>query len=274
GLLLVSACSDSEPACSGETDCPCSESSPCAEGLACKAGVCVGWDRVVTGWDFSCGVATDGTAMCWGFNGSGQSAPPADRFVALSAGHHHACGLRLDGTLTCWGSISEQPPAGSFESLAEGGYAFSCATAADGSAACWGQNNYGQTMVPELSFRSVEAGLWHACGILDDQTVVCWGCSDAMNQDCVPLAGQTDAPPGTFTQLSAHGQHFNCGIRTDATLACWGAYTDNADREPPTGEFISVSVGQGFICAVRSDNVGVCWGSAWASGQLEVPTDV
>ena len=56
------------------------------------------------GWRHSCGLRTDGTITCWGWNeDSGQATAPAGQFSAVSAGRRHSCGLRTDGTITCWG---------------------------------------------------------------------------------------------------------------------------------------------------------------------------
>ena len=51
----------------------------------------------------SCGVRTDGTAVCWGSNGDGQPAAPSGSFISVSAGSLHSCGVRSDATAVCWG---------------------------------------------------------------------------------------------------------------------------------------------------------------------------
>ena len=62
----------------------------------------------------TCGVRTDGTLACWGYNNYGQATPPAGTFTEVSAGWWHTCGVRTDGTLACWGSNGwgeRHPPA-------------------------------------------------------------------------------------------------------------------------------------------------------------------
>jgi alpha-tubulin suppressor-like RCC1 family protein len=49
----------------------------------------------------SCGLKTDGTVVCWGWN---QALPPAGTFASVSAGMYHSCGVKTDGTLACWGN--------------------------------------------------------------------------------------------------------------------------------------------------------------------------
>jgi alpha-tubulin suppressor-like RCC1 family protein len=70
---------------------------------------------LTAGTDHACGLATDGTAWCWGFNPAGQTGqtpgtaqtsptlvPGGHTFTALDAGGSHTCGLG-DGGLYCWG---------------------------------------------------------------------------------------------------------------------------------------------------------------------------
>ena len=60
-------------------------------------------ETISAGWYHSCGVKTDGTVDCWGYNSQGQSTAPSGTFVQVSAGLYHSCGVRTDGTLDCWG---------------------------------------------------------------------------------------------------------------------------------------------------------------------------
>lgn len=45
----------------------------------------------------TCGLHSDGTVACWGYNYSGQAAPPTGSFGAVSAGYNHSCGVHSDG---------------------------------------------------------------------------------------------------------------------------------------------------------------------------------
>ena len=59
---------------------------------------------------------------CFGDNTSGQARPPAgENFASLGTGYQYTCGLRTDGTLVCWGDDAygkASPPAGQFSELA------------------------------------------------------------------------------------------------------------------------------------------------------------
>ena len=101
-----------------------------------------------------------------------------------------------------------------------------------------------QQAVPEMRFVSVAAGLWHACGLRSNGTVVCLGDNEH---------GQSDAPAGEFTAIAA-GHYHTCGIRVDATLVCWGEAPLS-----PTGEFTALEAGGDWSCALRVDGAMACW---------------
>jgi alpha-tubulin suppressor-like RCC1 family protein len=58
---------------------------------------------VSAGYAHTCGLKGDGTVVCWGWNGYGQSTPPMGTFTQVVAGASHTCGLKSDGTVVCWG---------------------------------------------------------------------------------------------------------------------------------------------------------------------------
>ncbi|MBV9798327.1 MAG: hypothetical protein JO039_09805, partial [Solirubrobacterales bacterium] len=45
----------------------------------------------------------DGSVVCWGLGVSGESNPPPERFISVSAGFTHTCGVRTDHIVACWG---------------------------------------------------------------------------------------------------------------------------------------------------------------------------
>jgi prepilin-type N-terminal cleavage/methylation domain-containing protein len=135
-----------------------------------------------TGTDFSCVIASDDNAYCWGWNIFGQlgnnSTTNALVPVAvdttgvlsgktvkgLSSGSLHACALASDDQAYCWGlnsngrlgnnstTSSSVPVAVSTAGVLSGktvvsvssGDAMNCAIASDNNAYCWGWNAYGQ----------------------------------------------------------------------------------------------------------------------------------
>ena len=119
-----------------------------------------------------CGILTNGSAVCWGFNDFGQLGTNNTsnnnvpsfvvnnyRFISISAGEHHTCGILVNGSAVCWGyGDIGQLGNGSFVSsllpvFVSGDYTFSsimaggnhnCGVLTNGSKVCWGYTQYGQ----------------------------------------------------------------------------------------------------------------------------------
>jgi alpha-tubulin suppressor-like RCC1 family protein len=142
------------------------------------------FSQIVAGVSHSCGLTTEGTAYCWGYNFWGQlgdgtltdrSLPvPVSgslKFAAISVGSEHTCAVAVGGSAYCWGSafngrLGVDPsavgacPNGqstfpcSVQPIAvQGGLGFTsisanaattCALTAAGAAYCWGGNSDGQ----------------------------------------------------------------------------------------------------------------------------------
>ena len=76
----------------------------------------------------SCGIRTDGTITCWGYNEWGQATGrlthrPGGQFNTVTAGDNHTCGLGTDGTITCWGGNRDgqaDTPGGQFNTVTAG----------------------------------------------------------------------------------------------------------------------------------------------------------
>ncbi len=135
---------------------------------------------------------------------------------------------------------------------------------------------------------SLSVGLAHACAVLRDATVRCFG---ANGSGQLGDTTRTDSPePSTVAGLAgavevALGDAFSCARRQDGTVSCWGS---NAQSQLTSGGAGQVSTspvpvvglfgaahlaaaGSG-ACAALGPNEGVrCWG-ANASGQLGVPS--
>ena len=221
----------------------------------------------------TCGIRTDKSVTCWGFDGDGQSDAPSGSFSKVSVGFGHSCGLRSDGTVSCWGSslyYRTEAPQGSFVDVSSG-YLHSCGVRADGTVRCWGGSlatgqepigrpNLGQIDAPSGTFSAVSAGFQHSCGLRTDNTVICWGADGPdWRTGADADVGQTRAPSGTFSAVSAGFQH-SCGIRTDGTVTCWGAEA-NGVTDAPSGTFSAVSASYDASCGIRTDGTVTCWGN-------------
>jgi alpha-tubulin suppressor-like RCC1 family protein len=125
----------------------------------------------------------------------------------VSVGVGTTCVLLSGGTVQCWGGWTMDPRDPTGQSLMAGpssptpvpgistavavaaGFNYACALLADGTVQCWGDNNSGALGVSDSIPRSmtpltvegitravaVSAGRYHACAILSDGSVRCWG---------------------------------------------------------------------------------------------------
>ena len=118
------------------------------------------------------------------------------------------------------------------------------------------------TLGASARFTAVDAGSSHSCGVLYDESVVCWGANHS---------GQADAPDGTYTAVEA-GIARSRALRTYATVACCRAEGFGI-TEAPSGTFKDFSKGSIHSCALRTAGTIACWG-ANTYGQTDAPTGI
>jgi alpha-tubulin suppressor-like RCC1 family protein len=165
-----------------------------------------------------------------------------------------------------------------------------------GAAYCWGHNGFGQlgdgTTTPRaapvavgggLSFRTVDAGTFHTCGVSTSGAAYCWGNNffgmlgdgTTINRPApTPVAGGL-----SFASVSS-GESYACGVTTGGAAYCWGfnrwgqlgtGNTANATSGPVPVEgglsFTTISAAGDHTCGVTTGGAGYCWG-ANTFGQL------
>lgn len=175
--------------------------------------------RVFTS-DFAhtCGLAANGQAFCWGWNGYGvlgfpptiqdssRTAPtavPGFAFVTMALGMYHTCGLTSGGQAYCWG-FNDSGQLGD------------------------GTTTNSPSPVPvatSLTFVSLVAGGEHTCGLTSSGAVYCWGDNFAGDLGdgtgiprSVPVAVLGGVP---FVRLTAGNSH-TCGVTSGGAAYCWG----------------------------------------------------
>jgi alpha-tubulin suppressor-like RCC1 family protein len=186
-----------------------------------KTGLSNDVARIGFGLSFACALTTSGRGKCWGLGGAGQlgTGTTDDQYIAKDLA-------------TTESFVDISPSMGGL---------FACGVTSAGKVMCWGQNGAGQlgsngtmdqskpTFVVGLdtTARNVVCGREHACALLSDGTVACWG-SDASGQLGRGSAGSAgpNAPtrvPGiaSATLIAAGGAHA-CTIGTGGVM-CWGA---------------------------------------------------
>ena len=224
---------------------------------------------VSAGWNHTCALRIDGTAVCWGDNSWGESAVPAGLapLAQVSSGNNYTCGLKTDATVVCWGlyePFAMSPVPAGLNSVAQisSGGTHVCALRTDGTVVCWGIPDHGYadpTPPPGLIATQVSAGQDHSCAVKADATVVCWG-DNSDGQLAVP------ADLNSVSQIDA-GFNQSCALRVDGTVLCWGDLTGGFGdpggvTDLPAGLNSVAQVNTDFLhgCVTRRDASVVCWG--------------
>ncbi len=175
--------------------------------------------QVDAGVTTTCAVLSDGTVWCWGSNANGGlGSDPTRGLPGPSA--------RFPWPVTLPGAATQVSV----------GRDFACALIA-GAVHCWGANTYGQLgrgssppgseppgPVPGLTgVVQVSAGDSHACALLSDRTVTCWGWSPDGRAGGIGIIPSPQAVAGLddVRQISA-GTYATCALRNDSTLRCFG----------------------------------------------------
>jgi alpha-tubulin suppressor-like RCC1 family protein len=202
---------------------------------------------VVTGINHTCALLNDYSVKCWGVNGSGQLGQGDNKDRGAQAGQMGdnllAVNLGTDRTAT--------------EISARGFY--TCALLNDASVKCWGLNLAGQLGLGDDLSRgtgsndmgdnlpavnlgtgktaiAISAGMGHACVILNDYDVKCWGYgafgqlglgnienrgtgSNDMGDNLPAVSLGTGKTAVRITTGAVHV----CAVLDDASVKCWGA---------------------------------------------------
>jgi alpha-tubulin suppressor-like RCC1 family protein len=233
--------------------------------------------QVTAGAYHSCGITTDGRALCWGRNDSGQlgsGTAELDQllpvpvtggltFASLDAGGQHTCGITLP----------------------------------DRRAYCWGNNDWGQlgnrsttsSSAPvqvdgQRRFRQVSAGTAHTCGVTEMSRAFCWGYNRSGqlgdgSRVRTRLGPVRVAGDHAFRQVDAGGMFVGnspghtCGVTIGNQALCWGenlsgqlgngSWQENAYVPVVVAgglKLLRVSTGMSHTCGQALDNRAYCWG--------------
>ena len=248
-----------------------------------------------------CVILSDNSLRCWGNNENGQigdgtrgttryqptnaSIPAGKTPVSISTSSLYTsktmCATMSDGTLYCWGSNS-------YGQIGIGTYC-PYGSYVDG---CNGNDGISTpTMVSLPNGRSATAvavGESHACSILEDGSVWCWGSnqhgqlgvgnsSDTGNWRYLP--NQVSLPSSVSAVAITLGRYHSCIVASDGVAYCWGMGDDGRlghgstnDENSPVAvasseNYVSISAGDYHTCAITQERSVQCWGVNW-DGQL------
>lgn len=227
---------------------------------------------------FGCGIKSDNTLWCWGWdnnyqlgdgdgNGSGSEHTPVSisgggSWKKVSVGLYGGCGIKSDDTLWCWG------------------------TEQHGRLGNGGAVNENQDSPVQVSgggsWIDVTTDAEFSCGIKSDNTLWCWGLdvNGELGNGSGVTADQANPyqVPGSWKKIKSHADTA-CGIKTDDTLWCWGwniygkagqdwligVLVDPTEVEPGA-TWLDVDPGGLHSCAIKTSGGVFCWGDD-AKGQ-------
>ena len=261
---------------------------------------------ITAGGGQNCALLDNGTVKCWGWNHRGQlgqgdtanrgdgpnemgdNLPPINlgtgrTAIAITAGFGHTCALLDTARVKCWGlNLSGQLGQGDTVDRGDGPNEM-------------GDNLPAVSLGTGRTVTAVTAGDSHACALLDNATVKCWGDNpfgqlglgdgnargDVAGEMGANLPAVSLGTGRTATGIAAGTAH-TCARLDNATVKCWGLGTfgqlgqgdanhrgdganEMGDNLPPinlgTGRTATaVTAGFGQTC-VRLDNASIkCWG--------------
>lgn len=149
------------------------------------------FSRLTAGAFHTCGIAADGRAYCWGFNGQGQ--------LGVPRGAGQGCDAE-------WCRLPVPVSGGIVFSLLAAGGTQTCGLTADGTTYCWGLHDLpGHLPPPDPTCRT-------SGGDRFDEV--------ERHHRCVTLPVRIEAPP--FVQLAVGDRH-TCGVTREGEAYCWGS---------------------------------------------------
>jgi len=243
---------------------------------------------------------------------------------ALGSGRFHTCAVLQNGTVRCWGkgdsgqlgyggalTVTTPTLVAGISTAKEvvAGFLHTCALLQDNNVMCWGRNDAGQlgdgsgmnsftpvavTGLPANSVKAMGAGNSHACAILNDDSLRCWGNNTSgelgINNYTKQLAPVSLTNiGGKAVQMTGGGFGYggrvhSCVLLQGGQIKCWGDniygqlgfITATNTLPAPSSSFInlgfsasSIAAGGLHSCAASISGIS-CWGNN-QEGQLGRP---
>jgi alpha-tubulin suppressor-like RCC1 family protein len=255
----------------------------------------------------TCALLDDGTVSCWGLNNYGQlgDRTTTDRntptqtlsfetgrtAVAISSGEWHTCAILDDASVSCWGYNGYgQLGDGTTTDRSTPNQTSSLGTTTNPRTVALSERDFDGDGILNIfdvhhnspySEITISSGMRHACAILDDASVSCWG----VNSDG-RLGDGTTTQRNTPTQTTSlgtgrtavaisSGRLHTCIILDDGDVSCWGNNSvgqlgdgTTTQRNTSTQTLslgsgrtaVAISSGGEATCAILDDGSVSCWG--------------
>ncbi|WP_082608177.1 hypothetical protein [Acidovorax sp. Root219] len=300
-----------------DTSCSVSDTgaAQCWGAMALAKTSTAGIADVRVGKGFGCALLKTGTVSCWGtMGGLSLGAASADTLgtpitgisdaIQLVAGASHACALSRFREVYCWGDGSQgqlgeplratptaeatKVPGFSGTWRIAAGNGSTCAALTIRTVVCVGagsllegaQSDPGKARTVPGIRNAYDVSIFdgHACVLLGNDKVACWGNNQHGELGAPASSGVATSPfdveglLGPVKALTA-GHRFTCALLANATLQCWGNNANAqlgtglpyADSQAPTQvvgitEAAEVSAGQGYACTALYGGYVNCWG--------------
>lgn len=195
--------------------------------------------KLYAGWDFTCAIASDNQAYCWGYNSGGQ------------LGTNDQTNKMVPAAVNTAGSLSGK----TVKELALG-YQHTCAIASDNKAYCWGYGYSNQIgtgtaglyTTPQAVSTSgdlngkniikIYAGIQQSCVIDSDNLSYCWGqlgVGNSSGYSAVPVATSRPGNLAGKTFLDMYlGYKTSCATMSDMNIYCFGRVVEDGEYGAPS----------------------------------------
>jgi alpha-tubulin suppressor-like RCC1 family protein len=237
---------------------------------------------IATGHEHTCALMSNGSAKCWGFNGTNQLGVSTGKssftfkplnvrglisgVKAIVAGNQHSCAITSRGGVKCWGA--------NFKGTIGNGGGLGTRTRSGGTG--W------QTPVDVRGLTSgvtaLSSSYEHVCALTNAGEVKCWGWTFRGDGSTTLSNPVPFTVPGlTGIKAIASGSTFTCVLTGTGGVKCWGAGRGFADG---LGSFVpvdipgltsgvkAIAVGGFHACALTVGGGVKCWGGANQYGEL------
>ena len=115
-----------------------------------------------------------------------------------------------------------------------------------------------------VTFRYIDAGSYHGCGITTDEELLCWGYNGDGQLGIAPSEALSSPNLIPFEQRFrsvSGGRYHTCGLTLSGGVNCWGQDRDSRSIPGDPVSFQAVRAGLVHTCALSYSREIWCWGS-------------
>jgi hypothetical protein len=192
--------------------------------------------------DSACAIDGNRSVVCWGDSAGGDGA------VLLNAPALSSCTNTRSGSVSQTGDCDDT----------DGAYTVATTYYMD-------EDSDGVGL--DGDFLELAMGSAHACGLLFDGSIECWGWDVDLQV--------TGTPSGNDWLQVVAGEGHNCALDSTGTVSCWGRGYDDIPPTytvPPLTDTVYIATGGDAACALDSGGLVQCWGDDGNGVVAQAPT--